>query len=243
MIKNSVISNTMRDPHSPKRCDTSCGAGNDIIFHSLKSLKLALLLKTGAIGVIPTDTIYGISASALDKKAIERIYAIRGRDRAKPFIVLISSLDDIALFGTSLTNRTREDLMRIWPAPVSIILPCTSKKFHYLHRGIKSMAFRVPAWAPLRTLLKKTGPLVSTSANPEGEKPAETIGQAKKYFGTSLDFYVEKGMIRGLSSTVLRLTKDGFEVLRHGAAKKERLYIEKQGSYVNTGQKSKRWYF
>ncbi len=186
------------------------------LFHSLQSAELVILFKTGSIGVIPTDTIYGISASALDKEAIERIYDIRGRDRSKPLIVLIASIDDLALFDISLNNDEYKELTRIWPAPVSIILPCSSKKFAAVHRGSKSIAFRVPAWAPLRSLLKKTGPLVTTSVNPEGKKPAVTIAQAKKYFGTTLDFYVDTGQRKGVPSTILGLKKGKLEMVRRG---------------------------
>lgn len=223
MTKSSVISSVSSLPALCGRDPDGAGCNgiprrtrNDSIFYSLKSPELAMLFKTGSIGVIPTDTIYGISASALDSRAIERIYTIRGRDRSKPFIVLISSIDDLTLFGISLNTATYKELVRIWPAPVSIILPCRGKKFQYLHRGTQSIAFRVPAWAPLRTFLKKTGPLVTTSVNREGEKPATTIAQAKKQFGAALDFYVDRGKRNGTPSTLLRFTKGKFEMLRRG---------------------------
>ena len=187
------------------------------IIHSLRSPALVTLIKCGAIGVIPTDTIYGISASAGNNEAIERLYEIRSRDRSKPFIVLISLIDDLKNFGISLNEKMQEELMRIWPAPVSVVLPCHDKKHAHLHRGVGSIAFRVPAWAPLRTFLKKTGPLVTTSVNSaEGLPPATTITGAKKYFADKLDFYVDVGTRRGAPSTLLRLKSDGFEVLPRG---------------------------
>ncbi|MDP2630700.1 MAG: L-threonylcarbamoyladenylate synthase [Candidatus Uhrbacteria bacterium] len=185
-------------------------------FHSLQSAELVMLLKCGAIGVIPTDTIYGISASAVNKEAIERLYDIRNRDRSKPFIVLISSIDDLDAFGISLKGEMRKELLRIWPAPVSVVLTCHDKKYAHLHRGVGSIAFRVPAWAQLRTFLKRTGPLVTTSVNPEGKKPAITVKEARSYFGDILDFYVDVGSLRSTPSTLLRLAHDGFEVLRRG---------------------------
>jgi|GEM_PF-180570 len=186
------------------------------IFHSFHSDDLVQLLRRGAVGVIPTDTIYGISASAMNPKSIERIYEIRGRDRVKPFIVLIHSLDDLDEFEIDMSAETRHELQRIWPAPVSIVLPCPHKKFQYLHRGTKSIAFRLPASQSLRTFLKKTGPLVSTSANAAEKKPARTIAEAKKYFGDSLDFYVDNGQKVGSPSALLQYTKDGFTILRSG---------------------------
>lgn len=187
-----------------------------MIFRSLHTSKLVALFASGAVGIIPTDTIYGISCSALDRAAVERVYTIRGRARTKPFIILISSLDTLALFSIRISQHTSQMLETIWPAPVSIIFPCPSKKFTYLHRGTKSLAFRMPDNARFCALLKKTGPLITTSANPEGKKPAATIAQAKKYFGNRLDFYVDAGRKHGAPSTILRLTKNGHEILRRG---------------------------
>lgn len=188
-----------------------------MIVRSLRASKLASLLKNGAIGVIPTDTIYGISCSALDRAAVERVYAVRQRAQGKPFIILIASLDDLAIFGIRLSKKSRAFLSSVWPAPMSIIFPLPKKKFHYLHRGLQSLSFRLPARAALRYLLKKTGPLITTSANREGEKPAVTIAQAKKYFGASLDFYVDDGKRDGKPSTLLRFDKDVVTVVRQGS--------------------------
>lgn len=184
------------------------------IFTSLRSLSLTRLLRSGAIGVIPTDTIYGISCSALNQKAVERVYAIRGREQAKPFIILIPSSDDLALFGVRPSSETRDILSSIWPAPVSVVLPCKSKNFSYLHRGTETLAFRVPNSAPLRALLKKTGPLITTSANPARMKPATTIKQAKKYFYDELDFYVDVGKKIGAPSSIIRIDGDSITLLR-----------------------------
>lgn len=181
---------------------------------SLRSKKLVALLKGGAIGAIPTDTIYGISCSALSRSAVERVYAIRGRERTKPFIILISSLDDLALFGIRPSPETHDILLSLWPAPVSVVLSCPGKKFSYLHRGTKTLAFRVPDNASLRTLLKKTGPLITTSANLAEEKPATTIAQAKKYFQGRIDFYVDVGKKSGSPSSIIRIGGDGITLLR-----------------------------
>ena len=149
--------------------------------------KILEILKHGGTGVIPTDTIYGVVASAMSKKAIGRAYKLLKRNPRKPFIVLISSIKDLDIFRVKIDAKTKKLLNQIWPGKISVILPCPSPKFKYLHRGAKTLAFRVPKKASLVKLLKKTGPLVSTSVNPEGEKPAETIREAKKYFGDKID--------------------------------------------------------
>ncbi len=182
--------------------------------------KIVEMLKNGGVGVVPTDTIYGISASALDKAAAERAYSLKGKAEQKPMIVLISSLKDLDIFNVRLSVIAKKFLKTYWPGRISVILDCPGKKHEYLHRGTKTLAFRVPAYPDLISLLKKTGPLVSTSANPSGKNPAESIAQAKKYFGEEIDFYVDTGDLGSTPSTVVRLYEDGkLEIIRKGSVR------------------------
>lgn len=140
---------------------------------------------------MPTDTIYGIVGSAMKRKTVERIYRLRKRNPKKPFIILISSARDLAKFGIRSDARVKAFLNKVWPGPVSVILPCLTPKFRYLHRGTKTLAFRVPKPKATRALLEKTGPLVAPSANVEGKPPARNIGEAIRYFGDKVDVYVK----------------------------------------------------
>jgi len=173
------------------------------------------ILKNKGIGVLPTDTLYGIVGSAYSKEAVERIYKVRGRSPEKPCIILISSISDLKKFGisTGLIRANRLMLKKVWSGPVSIILHCTStvmkKKLKYLHRGKNSLAFRFPKNKSLLALLKKTGPLIAPSANPEGKAPAETVAEAKKYFGDSVDFYVSGGRKTGKPSKIISINVKG----------------------------------
>lgn len=181
---------------------------------------LITLLRDGGIAVIPTDTIYGVVARAQDKKVMEKLYALRRKTPEKPFIVLISSITELAGFGITPTPAVSRLLRTVWPGKVSVILPCRAKKFSYLHLGTEALAFRLPKSKKLQALLKKTGPLVAPSANPEGEKPAETISEAKKYFGDNVDVYVSAGKkISGKPSTLVSLLTDTPKMLREGAVK------------------------
>src|SRR3989338_599764 len=171
----------------------------------------------GKIGVIPTDTIYGIVTSAFDEKLVEKIYQLRKRAADKPFIILISGLEDLEKFGVQLTDKQKEFLQNHWPNPLSVVLPVLDEKFAYLHRGKNSLAFRMPKDEELLELLKETGPLVSPSANIEGQKPSETIDEAKEYFGNFVDFYIDRGTLKGEPSTLISLNEDcTFTVLREG---------------------------
>ena len=176
--------------------------------------KAVKILKEGGIGVLGTDTLYGLVGLALSPKAVERIYKIKERDTAKPLIILISSWEDLKLFKVKADKKL---LAKYWPGKVSIILPCENEEFAYLHRGKKSLAFRFPKKETLIALLKETGPLVAPSANPEGAEPAETIEQAKEYFNDSIDFYLDEGKLTSLPSTLIAFHKGKAIIKRKGA--------------------------
>ena len=180
--------------------------------------KIISILQRGGVGVLPTDTLYGIVGSALNKKTVQRIYKLRKRNPKKPCIVLISSMFDVKIFSVRLGEKDPNILNKLWPGKVSIILPSKDKAFSYLHRGTKTIAFRLPRSKQLRALLKKTGPLIAPSANWEGERPAQTIKEAKKYFGDQVDFYVSAGRrLRMKPSTLVSLRDGKINVLREGA--------------------------
>lgn len=176
------------------------------------------ILKKGGVGVLPTDTLYGLVGLALNKKAVERIYEIKKRGEAKPFIILISKIKDLKLFGVEVRKKEKAILKRYWPGPVSIILDCPSlpKEMSYLQPLNNTLAFRCPNEKWLYNVLKKAGPLVAPSANPEGLPPAENIEQARTYFNNSVDFYVDAGELKGQSSTIIKLDENGLEIRRQG---------------------------
>lgn len=166
-------------------------------------------IQTGEVGVIPTDTIYGIVGSALSPKIVERIYTLKGRDEHKPFIILIGKEEQLSLF--SITERN----ISYWKEerPTSVIFKIVDEKWQYLHRGTNSLAFRFPQNKELQEFLKETGPLVAPSANPQGEEPASTIDEAKEYFADTVDFYIDGGVKEGTPSRIISLV-DGEKIIR-----------------------------
>lgn len=157
--------------------------------------KIIETINAGGIVVMPTDTIYGMLASALRPVTIERLYKLRRRNREKPFIILISSLGDLEKFGVTLSATQKKMLAKIWPGPTSVVLGKT--------------AFRLPASGKLRELISKTGPLMAPSANLAGAPPATTIAEAKNYFGNKVDLYIDGGTIIGKPSTLVRMNLKG----------------------------------
>jgi L-threonylcarbamoyladenylate synthase len=175
--------------------------------------KVINILKSGGIGIVATDTIYGIVGQALNKATVERIYTLKERQPSKPFIILIDSFADIELFGIKFSSKERDQIMQFWPGPVSIILRCDNDIFSYLHRGGNTLAFRMPVKDSLRKLIQSTGPLVAPSANPEGKLPADTIKQSKIYFGDNVDFY-QSGKTTNRPSKIIQIIEGEIIVIR-----------------------------
>ena len=167
------------------------------------------------VAVIPTDTLYGIVASAFSPKAVERIYKIKERGKTKPLIVLISSVKDLEKFGI------KGDFSKIFIPKVSVLVQCKNNKFKYIHRGTNEIAFRLISKKNknLFNLINKVGPIVAPSANKESDKPAETIKMAKEYFGEKVDCYIDGGRKVGEPSTLIRVNNGKIEILRQGVVK------------------------
>jgi L-threonylcarbamoyladenylate synthase len=178
---------------------------------------LVKVLKSGGVVVMPTDTLYGIVGKAKDVSTVERIYTIRKRAPDKPCIILIGDINELENFSIVVSKEQKTAIKKYWffksfqnkPEPVSIVFDCLDETFSYLHRGTKTLAFRLPVKIDLQNLLKKTGPLIAPSANTEALPPSFNISKAKKYFGSSVDLYVDGGTIKSKASKVIKLHKDG----------------------------------
>jgi L-threonylcarbamoyladenylate synthase len=174
-------------------------------------------MKSGSIGVIPTDTVYGVAARAQDQAAVARLYSLKKRE-TKPGTLVAASIDQLEALG--LKHRYLKAVEQFWPGAVSVVIPLSDPGLQYLHQGKMSLAVRVPKDEALIEILKGTGPLLTSSANQPGKPPAVNISQAKDYFGDQVDFYVDGGDLSGREpSTVIRIVDDAIEVLRPGAVK------------------------
>ena len=174
----------------------------------------SLLLNPAAVGVLPTDTVYGLVARAHDTAAVQRLYALKHREH-KPGTIIAASITQLEHLG--LKRRYLSSVGQFWPGAVSVIIPC-GPELEYLHQGKLSLAVRIPGVPELRKLLEQTGPLLTSSANHPGQATADTAEQAKLYFGDEVDFYVDAGDLPGHQpSTVIRIIDDEIEVIRQGA--------------------------
>ena len=169
-------------------------------------------LNAGKVGILPTDTLYGLVAKASDEGAVKRLYSLKNREQ-KPGTLIAGSIEQLVELGLKRRYLTAVEVY--WPGAVSVVIP-TGPILSYLHQGKYSLAVRIPDNSELKNLLQKTGVLVTSSANKPGEPPAKNIIEAKTYFGNTVDFYINGGELIGEPSTVIRVVDDAVEVLREG---------------------------
>lgn len=179
------------------------------------SLKEAVnrLKVRGTVGVLPTDTVYGLVCRAADEVAVSRLYELKKREN-KPGTVIAASIEQLVDLG--IKARYLKAVEQFWPNPISIVIP--SHDLAYIHLGKQSIAMRIPKNKELCKLLEQTGPLLTTSANLPGNPEATDVQQARSYFGDLPDFYADGGDLSGCKpSTVIRIVDDEIEILRQGA--------------------------
>jgi L-threonylcarbamoyladenylate synthase len=181
---------------------------------SVFDASVARVLLEGGVVVMPTDTIYGICVNAAYPEVVERLYKLKSRE-LKPGTLIAASVEQLVELGIKYEHLARVE--HLWPAPVSVIVP-VENGFSYIDQGLKSLAVRVVDDPSLIKLLEQTGPLVTTSANLPDLPPANTVDEAKAYFGDKIDMYVDGGdRSNAKASTIVRLHDDKIEILRQGS--------------------------
>lgn len=185
------------------------------ILNTLSDLQLAALLRQGAIGVLPTDTVYGLVCRVADETAVKRLYQVKSRE-SKPGTIIAAGINQLEELG--IKARYLKAVEQFWPNAISIEIP---HNISYLNQATGRQAFRiVKGPVPLIELLKASGPLLTSSANLPGKPPADSIAEAQKYFDDRLDFYVDGGDLSGRKpSTLIRIVDDAVEIVRPGAVK------------------------
>lgn len=159
------------------------------VFRSLTSRKLAKMINSGAVGVIPTDTVYGLVAKAGKQRAVERLYTIKEREH-KAGTTIGASIHQFQNLGFPYAPLATAN--HYWPASLSVVIDATNIPA-YLKADRDALPVRIPDSDELLRLLEQTGPLMTTSANHPGEPTATNIKAAMDYFGDSVDFYVDAG--------------------------------------------------
>ena len=182
-------------------------------FLSISDPDLVEAIKAGAVGVMPTDTVYGIVGSAFLPEVFQRLSDTKHRS-GRLGTIIAASIDQLVKLGLETNNLRAVEYL--WPNPVSVVLPA-GPDLDYLHHGVGSLAVRIPKGRMLRRLLAQTGPLVTTSANLADQATAKSVQEAQAIFGNEVDFYVEGGTLdASRPSTIVEVSSGGLKVLRQG---------------------------
>jgi len=174
----------------------------------------AEIISRGGVVAIPTDTVYGLACDPADPAAVERIYEIKCRPGDLELTLLAADAE--ALGGLVLLPAFAAELAaRFWPGPLSMVLPVGPRRLSVPRRGT-TLSVRVPAHALLRELLRRTGPLASTSANRHGEPDTATADEVRAQLGDEVDVLVDGGTTGGVASTIIDCAVRPPRILREG---------------------------
>jgi tRNA threonylcarbamoyl adenosine modification protein (Sua5/YciO/YrdC/YwlC family) len=174
------------------------------------------ILKGGGIIAYPTGTIYGIGCDILNKKAIEKVYRIKGIDRKKPLSFLCFDLSDLSRYAR-VDDAAYRIMRRLLPGPYTFILEATKEVPRLVLSKRNSVGIRVPDHPVALALLKGLGnPIISTSASLNGEMLLDAESIERKF--PELDLILDAGPASARPSTILAITENGeIDVLREGA--------------------------
>ncbi|MDP7395534.1 MAG: L-threonylcarbamoyladenylate synthase [Lentisphaeria bacterium] len=172
-------------------------------------------LGRGEVGIVPTETVYGIVCQQGNDSGVERIFRMKVRDPQKKLQVLIADQAAVAAVVTPTTMLSAL-AAAFWPGPLTIVV----EDSHGMTHGL-----RQPDHAFVAAVLRELGtPLVTTSANISGSPPATEAATAMSELAAAPDFVVDGGPCCGRASTVVRLHGDGrLEVVRDGDISTEQL--------------------
>lgn len=173
-------------------------------------------LKNGGIIAYPTDTTYGIGCSIFNKKGIERIYRMKGRERNKPFSFICSSVSEVSQYAR-VSNFAFKYLKKYLPGPYTFVLEATRDVPDLLLTRQKTVGIRIPENRICIDLVHALGnPIITTSANLSGEEPVGDPFAIENTFGDQLDFVIDGDILATDVSSVVSLVGDIPEILRVG---------------------------
>ena len=183
-------------------------------------------LKNGDVIVIPTDTVYGLAAIYNNKLAIQKIFEIKNRSQKSPLVLFIRDEKELKQFVKLLPPDTKKLIQAYWPGPLTIIFPARKEAILPIIRSsLSTIAIRIPSHPLALSLIKKTGPLVVTSANLSGQYPIEDLSEMETTFGASFPILESSLPPFGEASTIISYRKKGWYIKRVGALSPLHLYI------------------
>lgn len=185
----------------------------------------AEILKNGGIVAIPTETVYGLAASAYDDNAIKKVFEAKGRPQDNPLIVHIADISQINDIVSDLPEKAKKLAECFWPGPLTIILPRTDRIAKSVSAGLDTVAVRMPSNEVARKIIKESGlPLAAPSANLSGSPSPTTADHVIADLDGRIDAIVISGHSDvGVESTVVSLATFPPRLLRPGRVTVEQL--------------------
>jgi tRNA threonylcarbamoyl adenosine modification protein (Sua5/YciO/YrdC/YwlC family) len=178
--------------------------------------KVVELLKKGELIAYPTDTHYGIGCDIMNKRAIEKVYQLRQRDRKKPFSFVCADLKHIADYA-KVSNYAYKTMKRLLPGPYTFILEGSKMVPKIMLTPRKTAGIRVPEHAICIALVSALGnPILSASAKTPQGAVFQDASLLHDHFGHQLAAVIDGGPVPGHPSSVISLIDDEPEVLREG---------------------------
>jgi len=176
-------------------------------------------LRLGEVIVYPTETFYGMGADALSSAALERLFALKGREPGKPVALIAADARSAFELAREVPEAARRLANAFWPGPLTLVLPARDNLPEPLIGPDCRVGVRVSSHPIARALAAGLGrPITATSANLAGGQPATTLGEARNTFGAKVKVYLEGGKLAASApSTVVACDRNGWRVLRAGA--------------------------
>ncbi len=179
--------------------------------------KVVTILRQGGIVAYATDTFYGIGCDITNKKAIEKIYQIKQRDKKKPFSFMCSDLKNISHYA-KVSNYAYKTMRRLLPGPYTFVLEGSRAVPRMMLTPRKTAGIRVPDHALCLALVRELGnPILTTSATKTDGSVFADATLIHDHFGPRIDVVIDSGLVPGQPSSVISLIDDIPEVIREGA--------------------------
>lgn len=174
------------------------------------------VIAAGGTVVFPTDTVYGLAASAFSAQAIEKLFQIKVRERGKPIAVLLGSLDQLKDVADDPSPAAIALAEKHWPGALTLVVPRHPQMPHNLS-PLPTLGVRIPDHPAALALLQAAGPLAVTSANLSGQENTTTARQALSQLDGVVDLILDGGQTPGgVPSTVVDMTGETPRLLRQG---------------------------
>ena len=183
--------------------------------------RIRQVLEKGGAVVLPTETVYGLFAKALDEKAVDHVYQLKRRPRDKALNLNVASIDDILYFSKHQPAYLKNLVDAFLPGPLTIILEANDRVPYWVNSDLATVGFRMPSHPVTLDLIREFGPLIGPSANISGHASGVSFKEILKDFDQEVLGLEDDSFLTGKDSTILDLSGDKVKILRQGAITRE----------------------